>query len=129
MILRWARVVWDEQLRLMKETWRRRAQEDSALAEKRRGQAGVKARKAAEYLRSHYRAERVFLYGSLAWSEHFTIHSDIDLFVEGFAPEKEYWRMLGELEELTAPFPVSVILAKDAVPGLAAIVHQKGVEL
>ncbi len=113
----------------MREAWRKRAREDAALAEKRRSQARSKAKALAEHIRLHYRAERVFLYGSLAWNGHFTAHSDIDLFVEGFAPEEEYWRMFGELEELAAPFPISVILAQDAIPSLAAKVRQEGVEL
>lgn len=38
----------------------------------------------------------VYLYGSLAWGKHFTGRSDIDLLVEGFPREANYWRPLVE---------------------------------
>lgn len=56
----------------------------------RREEALSKAREAARVLREKYGALKVYLYGSLAWSPIFTVHSDIDLLVEGFRPLQDF---------------------------------------
>jgi predicted nucleotidyltransferase len=87
------------------------------------------ARQAARLLREKYHAQKVFLYGSLAWSKHFDRHSDIDLLIEGCSEVDNYWRMVNEVEEITAPFQPSVVLSEDASSGLRAKVYDKGVIL
>ncbi|HHY98928.1 MAG TPA: nucleotidyltransferase domain-containing protein [Firmicutes bacterium] len=118
-------------IEVLRSAWRERAREQEREAAARRQQALAKAAHAAALLREKYGAERVYLYGSLVWSSHFTAHSDIDLLVEGLQPcfVKEYWKLLAEIEEITAPFHPSVILAEDAIPGLLKRVREKGVEL
>ena len=87
------------------------------------------ARRAARLLREKYHAQRVFLYGSLAWSKHFDRHSDIDLLVEGCSEIEKYWRLVNEVDEITAPFPPSVLLSEDASGSLREKVLRKGVLL
>ncbi|MBE3582392.1 MAG: nucleotidyltransferase domain-containing protein [Thermoanaerobacteraceae bacterium] len=113
----------------LREAWRRRAERERQAAVNRRREALAKARRAARWLKEKYGVNRVYLYGSLAWSRHFTPHSDIDLFVEGFTPKELYWRMWSEVEAITTPFPPSIVLAEDALPGLRDEVKKRGHEL
>lgn len=118
-----------EDLSILRQIWQKRAAKEKEAQLGRRRDALAKARLAARLLQDKYRVKRVYLYGSLAWSEYFTPHSDIDLLVEGFTAKDLYWRMWSEVEAITAPFPPSIVLAEDAMPGLLAEVHRKGIEL
>ena len=71
----------------------------------------------------------MYLYGSLAWGKHFTTHSDIDLLVDGFPKEADYWRALVEAERLAVPFAVSLVLAESASPSLLARATREGIRL
>ncbi|QGP93656.1 hypothetical protein MGLY_30760 [Neomoorella glycerini] len=113
----------------MRKAWQRRAEIEKQAAINRRQEALIKARLAASWLKEKYQVKKVYLYGSLAWSEYFTPYSDIDLLVEGFTPKELYWRMWSEVEAITAPFPPSIVLAEDAVPGLLIEVQKRGLEL
>lgn len=94
-----------------------------------RRQALEKSRAAARHLKENYGVRRVYLYGSLVWGGHFTPHSDIDLLVEGLPAEADYWRLLVEVERITAPLPVSVVPVEDALPELRKKVLVEGVPL
>ncbi|HAI86379.1 MAG TPA: hypothetical protein DCL63_05240 [Firmicutes bacterium] len=109
--------------------WRERAVEQHREADLLRQDAFEKAERAASFIKSDYGADKVYLYGSLAWSRSFGPHSDIDLLVEGFGRPNAYWHMLSELWGVTSPFPPSVVLAEDAQASLLAKVREKGVEL
>ena len=95
----------------------------------RRSQALLKAGEVASFLRTRYGVAEVLLYGSLAWEKHFTAHSDIDLLIEGFPKDGDYWRMLTEASDITAPFTPSVVLAEDASESLLRRVREEGVKL
>lgn len=116
-------------IQAMRRAWQRRAEAERRTRSERRREALAKAHLAARWLKEKYQVKKVYLYGSLAWSEYFTLHSDIDLLVEGFDAKDLYWRMWSEVEAITAPFPPSIVLAEDAVPGLLAEVRQRGLEL
>ncbi|MDI3280782.1 MAG: nucleotidyltransferase domain-containing protein [Bacillota bacterium] len=77
-------------------------------------------------LKERYGAQRVFLYGSLAWGG-FREGSDLDLLVEGFAGP--YWPMYLEAERLGAPFEVNMVLAEEAHPSLLEAVRKDGIPL
>lgn len=118
----------ETELAELRAAWKARAEKEEKEAAERRNQALIAAQKAAVWLRSNYGTQKVYLFGSLAWGK-FDVHSDIDLYVEGFPPDKSYWRMLAELEEFIAPFQPQVVTAEDAVPSLQIKVTEKGVEL
>ena len=120
-----------ERIEILRRAWQESARKQEQEIASRRQEALAKARRAAALLREKYGARRVYLYGSLAWSPGFTTHSDIDLLVEGLQPHfvLEFWRVLAEIEEITVPFPPSIILAEDAAPGLLERVRKEGVEL
>lgn len=88
----------------------------------------ARAKEVAAFLKNKYGVRKVFLYGSLARGR-FSHHSDIDLYVEGFNNVKDYWRMQVEAEGITQPYPLSIVLAEDALPSLHKTVYTEGVEL
>lgn len=113
----------------LREAWQKRRENEVAELELLRERALEAARQAAKLLREKYHAQKVFLYGSLVWSRHFDQHSDIDLLIEGCSDLDNYWRMVNEIEEITAPFPPSVLLSEDASVSLREKVYDKGVVL
>jgi len=110
----------------LRRAWRERAERAEKEAGERRQLALDKAAAAAEHLKKKYGVRSVYLYGSLVWSRHFTERSDIDLLVEGFPAEKSYWKMLVELEAITDPVEISVVLAEDAAPSLLEKAKREG---
>jgi predicted nucleotidyltransferase len=113
----------------LRDAWEHRFQKSSEEAVLRREKALAAARKVADYLRAEYGVGKILLYGSLAWSKNLTVHSDIDLLVEDFAPADQYWRMLSKASEKTAPFEISIIMAEDASHALLERVRREGLEL
>lgn len=108
---------------------RQRILEQEALQAKRREEeAWAEARAVASWLRKKYGVSQVYLYGSLAWGG-FWEHSDIDLLVEGFPKEGDFWAMQAGADRVGGPFPVSIVLEEDAVPSLREKAKTKGVKL
>ncbi|MGQ9533516.1 MAG: nucleotidyltransferase family protein [Desulfotomaculales bacterium] len=108
---------------------RRLLELEKKLAAQRRCDAALrKARLVARHLKDRYGVEQVYLYGSLARGT-FGPHSDIDIFVVGFGDHRRYWRMQVEVEEIAAPFTVSVVCDDEAPPALKEKVLQRGVLL
>lgn len=71
---------------------------DPDSKEKRR-EARRAAKRCVAYLKEHYGARRVVVFGSLRGDGPWHEGSDLDLAVEGLTP-KEFWRAWDELEEL-----------------------------
>lgn len=115
-----------EYLETLRRAWQKRAEQEKEREEKRRREALARAAAAARHLKDKYGARAVYLFGSLVWGRHFTPRSDIDLLVEGFPDADIYWKMHGELEEIAAPFEVSVILSEEAAFGLREKVRKEG---
>ncbi|MGQ9533075.1 MAG: nucleotidyltransferase family protein [Desulfotomaculales bacterium] len=113
----------------LRQAWARRAAMKARAERELRRRALEKSRAAARHLKEKYGVRRVYLYGSLVWGSHFTPHSDIDLLVEGLPAEVDYWRLVVEVERITAPLPVSVVPVEDALPGLTKKVLEEGVPL
>lgn len=113
-------------LETLRRAWQKRAKQEKEKEEKRRREALAKAAAAAHHLKDKYGVDAVYLFGSLVWGKHFTPRSDIDLLVEGFQDTSLYWKMLGELEVIIAPFEVNVILSEEATLGLREKARKEG---
>lgn len=114
---------------VLRQAWAREAATRRQAEEDRRALALKRARAVAAHLKERYAVRAVYLYGSLAWGKHFTNRSDIDLLVEGFPLEADYWRALVDAEEIGRPFPVSLVLAETAFPSLYARATKEGIPL
>lgn len=121
--------MYEAEFESLRRAWRERNLQRQAEADHVKLDAMDKALKAATFIREHFGAEDVYLYGSLAWEDHFGVHSDIDLLVDGFGKPAEYWKMLCGVWDITSPYPPSVVLAEDACDSLLTKVRQKGVML
>jgi predicted nucleotidyltransferase len=115
-----------ERNKSLREAWQKKVNRERDERDKLYREAMSKAVAAAAHLKKKYRVKSVYLYGSLARGTHFGRRSDIDLMVEGFPMEANYWRMLVELEEITAPVEVSVVLSEDASLGLKEKAGREG---
>jgi len=113
----------------IKATWKKRELRKQELEKTRRDHAWKCAKKAAALLKENYGIKKLWLFGSLVSGKHFTVHSDIDLFVEGFPAEADFWVALGQAENATAPFPLNLILEENARPGIKEKVRKEGVLL
>lgn len=117
------------ELKLMREAWKKRSSQKEMELEKRRSEALNLSKIAARQIIEKYGVQKVILYGSLAWSQHFDHLSDIDLCLVGFSLENNFWRMFSEVEEIVMPFPVSIVLLEEAQKSLADKICKKGVEI
>jgi predicted nucleotidyltransferase len=71
-----------------KRHWRERAEQEAARRCKLAAEARTEAERAAQVLVRQFQANRVYLFGSLAQDGRFQERSDVDLAVEGIAPER-----------------------------------------
>lgn len=88
--------------------------------------AWEKARAVAAMLKHKYRVDKVYVYGSLAWGW-FQKQSDIDLFLIGF--KGDYWKALGDAEDISSPIEISLVCTEDAFDSLQKKVLERGIEL
>lgn len=90
------------------------------MLERRRAAAWEAARACAELLRPRFGARRVFIFGSLAGQSPWHARSDIDIAVEGLAPER-YFDALRECEALLPEgMELDLIPLESAPPTLRA---------
>lgn len=77
--------------------WRERAARGAARRRELASQARAEAIRAAEVLVRDFGARRVYLFGSLLQEGRFHERSDVDLAVEGIAPERFFktWAAVG----------------------------------
>ena len=99
---------------------------ESAILRQRENTALDKARSAAHISRHKYGCRKVILYGSLA-CEGFGLMSDIDLLIEGFTGN--FWSMYNHLENIAAPFEISIVCSENASPSLKEEIKLHGVVL
>lgn len=118
-----------EYMENLRRAWQKRASQEREDLEKLRRDALIKATAAAAHLKKKYKVNAVYLYGSLAWGRHFSHRSDIDLLVEGFPKKNNYWLMLVELEEITRPYEINVLLSEDATSSLREKARNEGYRL
>ena len=117
------------QKELMKKTLARKVEKRKLDEQRMRDEAISKAEDIAAFLKTSYGVRNVYLFGSLAWRNRFTAHSDIDIYVDGFPKEKDYWKALAKSEEIAMPFPVTIVLAENAKPELKQKVEKEGLLL
>lgn len=113
----------------IKAGWRERELRKQEQERARRRQAWICAERAAALLKEKHGLKKVWLFGSLVTGKHFTVHSDIDLYAEGFPAEADFWEVFSQAEYAAAPFPLNLILEENALPGLKEKVCRDGVLL
>jgi len=113
----------------IKAGWEKRNLRKQEREKARREQAWKCAENAATLLKEKYGLKKVWLFGSLVYGKHFTTHSDIDLYVEGFPTKADYWEILSQAEYAAAPYPLNLILEEDDLPGLKEKISQEGILL
>ncbi|PHJ38040.1 hypothetical protein P378_12145 [Desulforamulus profundi] len=118
-----------EYINKLRRAWQKRARQKQEDLEKLRRDALLKATAAAAHLKEKYNVNAVYLYGSLVWGRHFSHRSDIDLYVEGFPAKISYWTMMVELENITKPHEINVVLNEDATPSLREKARNEGYRL
>lgn len=94
----------------------------------RREAAWLVAKQAAALLKKQFAAQRVVAYGSLVHGHWFHAHSDIDLAVDGIAPES-FWAAWAALDSLGGSFEINLIAVETAPTALRTVVDREGVIL
>jgi predicted nucleotidyltransferase len=106
--------------------WKRRWQAEKEEAQRRRTRALAEAERAARLLAERHGAQKVVLFGSLAWGR-FGANSDIDLAAFGLAPER-FLRADADLcREIS--LPVDLKLVDDCPRSLQQRIAEDGVVL
>jgi predicted nucleotidyltransferase len=72
-----------------------------------------------------YNPERIYQWGSLLNFKHFSEISDIDIAVEGIKSAEDFFKLYGELMELTV-FPVDIVQIEKVEPEFADIIRKNG---
>ena len=91
----------------------------SAARTRRLRMARSTLRRVVDLLVHKYHVRRVVLIGSLAESERFGFHSDIDIGVAGLA-DGRFYEAAGEVLLLAEEFDIDLIPIERAAPGMAA---------
>jgi predicted nucleotidyltransferase len=87
------------------------------------------AKQAGEILKGEFGVNRVWVFGSLARANQpFTKWSDIDLAVEGLAPDK-FFRAGVRLEDVDGKIPIEIFPLDSARDDLKENIQQEGIEL
>lgn len=100
----------------------------SAAERQERQRILSRIRKAAKRLKSDFQVKRVVLFGSLAHEGWFVPDSDVDLVVEGLAPDA-YWEAWRIVEEVIGDRLVDLIEIQSAGASLRQAIERYGVEL
>lgn len=119
----------DYKLNKIKTAWKKREQKKSEDEKKRREEALKCAKKAAALLMEKYGAKKIRLFGSLVCGKHYSVKSDIDLYIEGFPSNADYWEALSQADHAAAPFPLNLIFEENALPSLKEKAFNEGIIL
>jgi predicted nucleotidyltransferase len=103
---------------------RKRASDRAACAE-RWERANADARRLIDFIASRYKPERILQWGSVLHPEKFGLRSDIDLAIEGEFDPETWYRLLGEVMNMTS-FPLDIVDLKRIEPEFSAIIRLKG---
>lgn len=112
---------------MISKAWKKKAEKKKIISDKRRSEALSKASQIADILKSEFKVEKVYLFGSLAWRDKFTIHSDIDIYLVGFPGDYSYWDALVRAEKIADPYPVNLVLSENACSSLKYKVEEEGI--
>jgi predicted nucleotidyltransferase len=105
----------------------RSKQERSELF-KRRRRAWAVARKAAQYLKNKYGAQRVVVFGSLLSGERFTRWSDVDLAAWGVRPV-DYFEAVARVLDLGNGLELNLVDAERCKSSLREQIEREGKEV
>lgn len=86
------------------------------------------ALQAAVLLKRRFAVRRVILFGSLADGEWFSVDSDIDVALEGLAPE-DYWEAWRLVEDVIGERPVDLVEIESVGESLRRMIEREGIEL
>jgi len=81
--------------------------------------------KIIDHIIKKYRPERIYQWGSLLNQNNFSEISDIDICIDGYIPPEKFFRMLGELEQMSN-FPVHIVELHNIEPTYAESIKAKG---
>lgn len=115
----------DERFASYVAAWKRRARRRDEEERRRGAEALEEARRAGKILAERYGVARVIVFGSVAWKGRFRSTSDLDLAVEGLAPER-FFRADAELAR-EIRFPVDLKVLSDCPPSLRERIAQEGI--
>jgi len=107
-----------------KRDWRERATREAARRCELASRARVEARHVAHVLVREFGASRVYLFGSLAQEGQFHERSDVDLAVEGLAPERFFkaWAAAGACSDV----PIELVDLDEVGEPMRALILQYG---
>lgn len=105
------------------EAWRKRVATEEWEVDRLKEEATAAAAEMATRIGRRFLVKRIYLFGSLV-SGGFRRDSDIDLAVEGLAPQ-EYWSALGCVED-TKGFDVDLVAMETAAPTLRERIMAEG---
>ncbi|MDN5346529.1 MAG: uncharacterized protein PWP65_93 [Clostridia bacterium] len=111
---------WDQYISAWDKAGRQKKEYNLMLAKK----AYQQAKFMASILGKEFGARRVYLFGSLLRPEYFDEGSDIDLGVEGLAPNL-FLKAERRLEEVT-DFPFDLVDINEIIPSLAEVIYNEG---
>ena len=87
-----------------------------------------RARQVSDQLKARFGAKRVVLFGSVLDPIWFAASSDVDLAVEGLAPDR-FWEAWGLAEDVFDDRAVDLIEIETARPSLLRAIERYGIEL
>jgi uncharacterized protein len=117
-----------ERMAAYKRGARERLAREEAATQERRAAAWQVARHAAARLRDEFGARRVLVFGSLVAGARFSATSDVDLAVEGIAPDR-FWSAWASLDYIESPFEIDLVAIEFAPPKLCTAIESEGVEV
>jgi len=95
---------------------------------KRRRLANQFASQAAKLLRREFKAEKIYLFGSLSRSDGFTLWSDIDIAVCGILPAR-FFEAVGAVTGISADFKIDLIDLDACPSAMREIIEKDGIAL
>ena len=104
---------------------RRRSAQRRQLLSARRQRALVGAQEAAALLKATYGVERVICFGSLARTEAFSHHSDIDLAVWGLE-DQVFYRAVAQLLDLDLTISIDLLRGETLPANLLEVIEAEG---
>ena len=98
------------------------------VQQRQRERLMARVREVSDALKARFGVRRVLFLGSLSKAEWFGPDSDVDLAVEGLAPE-DFWEAWRVAEEIIAERPVDLVEIETAKKSVSQAIHRYGVEL
>jgi predicted nucleotidyltransferase len=114
-----------DKIALYRATAQRRAEEVAQIQMKRRELAWKVAYQAATYLKSHFGATQVVVFGSLVHGHWFSETSDIDLAALGLQNE-DYFTAVARLQDLSPDFRLDLVPLERCRPTLRETILREG---